>query len=354
MTSDPVDPQDEAQVDQAGDGTGAFCVSAKSDKVAGTPKPTARFRGLRLRPALDLLAQVGSVPEGDVIDLGCGDGAAAGALRLAYPNHRLTGLDASPAMLATARGYERLGEADATVWTADTPPALFFSNAALQWLPDHAVLLPRLAAMLALGGVLAVQMPRQYFAPSHRFLRDIAVALFPDRFDFSRYEAPVQPAQAYWQMLQPLGEEPQAWETEYMQHLQPVAQLHPVQAFTQSTAMRPFMDKLTADEAETFTAAYDQALTSAYSLLPDGSCLMPFRRVFFTAKVLTMPILKPTQFTGRITFLGRMIGVYDLLSSQPCDRLSRHIRRNCRRGARRLRRTFLRSDDSRNILKAEC
>ena len=257
-------------------------MSAKPTKD-WNPETYARFRGLRLRPALDLLAQVGPLPKGEIVDLGCGDGAAAEALRQHYPDRRLTGLDASPAMLAKAQGYDRLIEADATLWEARNL-ALIFSNAALQWLPDHATLLPRLAQMLAPGGVLAVQMPRQHFAPSHRFLRDIAAALYPDRFDFSRYEAPVQPAQGYWQLLQPLGEV-QAWETEYMQHLTASEALHPVHAFTQSTAMRPFVEKMTAPEAATFTAAYDQALTSAYPLLPDGSCLMPFRRVFFTLKV---------------------------------------------------------------------
>jgi trans-aconitate 2-methyltransferase len=34
-----------------------------------------------LRPALDLMLQVGDLPAGEVVDLGCGDGAAAGALR---------------------------------------------------------------------------------------------------------------------------------------------------------------------------------------------------------------------------------------------------------------------------------
>lgn len=248
------------------------------------PETYARFRGLRLRPLLDLLAQVGDLPEGPVLDLGCGDGAAAEALRQHCPGHLLLGLDSSPAMLAKAQGYDRLIAADAATWTAETPLALIFSNAALQWLPDHARLMPRLAAMLAPGGVLAVQMPRQHFAPSHRFLRDIAAALFPDRFDFARYEAPVQPAQAYWPILRPLGQV-QAWETEYLQRLDPGADMHPVRAFTQSTAMRPFVEKLTAAEAETFVSAYDQALTSAYPLLEDGSCLMPFRRTFFTLKV---------------------------------------------------------------------
>lgn len=253
-------------------------------KTDWNPETYARFRGLRLRPLLDLLMQVGGLPQGQIVDLGCGDGAAAGALKQRYPKHALTGVDTSPAMLAKAKGYDRLIEADAARWQADTPPALIFSNAALHWLPEHEALMPRLAAMLAPGGVLAVQMPRQYFAPSHRFLRDIAVALYPDRFDFAPYDAPVQPAQAYWQILQDHGEV-QAWETEYLQHLDPVEGMHPVHAFTQSTAMRPFVEKMTKAEAQAYATAYDQALTSAYPLLPDGSCLMPFRRVFFTLKV---------------------------------------------------------------------
>ena len=123
-----------------------------------------------------------------------------------------------------------------------------------------------------------------YYTDGLRFLRDIAASLYPDRFDFARFEPPVLTAQAYWQMLQPLGAV-QAWETEYLQRLDPVEGMHPVHAFTQSTAMRPFVEKMTAPEAATYAAAYDQALASAYPLAVDGSCLMPFRRVFFTLKV---------------------------------------------------------------------
>lgn len=248
------------------------------------PDSYARFRDLRLRPALDLLMQVGALPQGSILDLGCGDGAAAGALRARYPKHRLLGLDASPAMLAKARGYARLIEADAASWQPDEPLSLIFSNAALHWLPDHDALLPRLASLLQPGGVLAVQMPRQYDKPSHRFLRDIAAALHPGLFDFAGWKAPVRPAVAYWELLAPLGEV-QAWETDYVQHLPAVAGMHPVRAFTQSTTMRPFVEKLSPAQEAAYLSAYDTALTSAYPLLPDGSALMPFRRVFFTLKV---------------------------------------------------------------------
>jgi trans-aconitate 2-methyltransferase len=248
------------------------------------PETYARFRGLRLRPALDLLANVGDLPEGCVIDLGCGDGAAAGALAARFAGHRLIGVDRSPAMLDRARGYGDLVQSDIATWQPDAAPALIFSNAALHWLPDHARLLPRLAAMLAPGGVLAVQMPRQFMAPSHRFLRDIAAAMFPDRFEFAHYVPPVAPAVDYHAMLQPLGAV-DAWETDYIQRLATTVGQHPVQAFTASTAMRPILEKLTEAETAAFVAAYDAALGAAYPLHADGSVLFPFRRVFFTLKV---------------------------------------------------------------------
>jgi trans-aconitate 2-methyltransferase len=227
--------------------------------------------------------QVGALPKGTIMDLGCGDGAAAAALKQRYPKHRLIGLDASPAMLAKARGYDALIEADAAKWQPTEPLSLIYSNAALHWLDDHAGLMPRLAGFLAPGGVLAVQMPRQYFAPSHRFLRDIAVSLFPDRFDVM-LDPPVQTAVAYWEMLSPLGQV-EAWETDYVQQLDPTPDMHPVRAFTQATAMRPFVEKLTPAEVETYVSAYDKALASAYPVQTDGTALMPFRRVFFVLKV---------------------------------------------------------------------
>ncbi len=252
-----------------------------------SPETYARFRGLRLRPALDLLAQVGDLPDGPVVDLGCGDGAVADALAARFPGCVLQGVDSSQTMLAEARGlgiYASLDAVDIADWLPETPPALIFSNAALQWLPDHTVLLPKLAGYLAPGGVLAVQMPRQFKAASHRFLRDIAGSMFPDRFDFSKELSPCAKAEEYHAVLSPLGAV-EAWETEYIQRLEPTPAMHPVRAFTQATAMRPIAEKLSADELATFCAAYEASLSAAYPLQKDGAVLFPFKRVFFTLKV---------------------------------------------------------------------
>ncbi|MCU0905146.1 MAG: methyltransferase domain-containing protein [Tabrizicola sp.] len=252
------------------------------------PARYGAFRDLRLRPALDLLAQVPDVPNGDVIDLGCGDGAVGPALAARFkPDHPLIGVDASAAMLRKAamvegrsggRLYSALTEADIALWAAHTPPALIFSNAALNWLPDHAALMPRLAAMLARGGVLAVQLPRQGEAPSHRLLREVAQGLFPGRA--LPPPSPVLQAGDYVELLLAFGEV-RAWTTDYLQMLDPVPQGHPVRAFTESTAMRPFVTGLTEAERQAYVAAYDRALDKAYPALPDGRVLFPFTRVFF-------------------------------------------------------------------------
>jgi trans-aconitate 2-methyltransferase len=246
------------------------------------PDAYARFRDLRLRPALDLIDRVPDLPEGPIVDLGCGDGAVGPELIRRWPGRRILGVDASPAMLAKAAetgAYARLDKADAGVWAPDMPPALIFSNAALHWLPDHGALLPRLAGFLAPGGTLAVQMPRQYGAPSHRFLRDFAADMFPGRFDLQGWQAPVAPPVDYARLLSPLGEV-NVWETDYVQRLAPSKDGHPVRRFTESTAMRPFLEKLQTHEARDFITRYEAALASAYPPEEDGSVLFPFRRLF--------------------------------------------------------------------------
>ncbi len=89
----------------------------------------------------------------------------------------MTGLDTSEAMLASAR--LRLPQtsfllADATTWCPAEAADLIYTNAVLQWVPDHRTLLPRLYGLLAPGGVLAIQMPDNLDEPSHRAMREVA------------------------------------------------------------------------------------------------------------------------------------------------------------------------------------
>ena len=80
-------------------------------------------------------------------------------------------------------------------------------------------------------------------------------------------------------MLAPFGTVT-AWQTDYVQHLSATPDAHPVRLFTEATAMRPFLDRLSPAEADAFVARYEAALSAAYPAEPDGSVLFPFRRVF--------------------------------------------------------------------------
>ncbi|KCV83079.1 trans-aconitate 2-methyltransferase [Actibacterium atlanticum] len=250
------------------------------------PETYARFRGLRLRPAMDLLAQVEDLPGGPVVDMGCGAGAVGAVLKHRFAGHSLMGVDSSPAMLEQAEetgAYDALTLTDAVDWHSDSAPALIFSNALCHWLPDHETLFAGWASTLAKGGTLAVQMPRQYEAPSHSALRLIAANMYPDRFDFTGWRAPVSTPEDYQKMLSPLGQV-RMWETTYFQTLCAVDEGHPVRHFSQSTAMRPFLAKMSEDEQKGFVASYDGAMARVYPLNPDGSAVLPFRRLFFTLK----------------------------------------------------------------------
>ena len=247
------------------------------------PATYARYAGLRLRPALDLVARVPDLPEGDIVDLGCGNGPVGPVLRHRFADRRLIGVDNSAAMLAKARetgAYDALEEADIAAWTPETAPALIYSNAALHWLADHETLLPRLLSCLAPGGTLAVQVPHQNNAPSHRLWVSLADELFPGRINHDDTPGVLLPAE-YFRMLSPLGRF-DLWETEYYQLLMPSEDGHPVRRFTEATFARPILAALDPAEQGRLIATYEASIGKAYPSGPDGSVLFPFRRMFFT------------------------------------------------------------------------
>jgi trans-aconitate 2-methyltransferase len=223
------------------------------------------------------------LPEGDVIDLGCGSGAAGPALRSRFPGRRLIGVDASPAMLAVAResgAHDRLVGADVANWRPDRAPAVIFSNAVLQWLPDHAALIPRLAGLVTAGrlsrGADAAPVRCALAPPDPRG----GGAAVPRAFRLDGVGGACGGTGGYARLLSPLGAA-EVWETAYLQRLARLRRGHPVRLFTQSTAVRPVAERLDADERAAFLAAYDVALAEAYPAEPDGTVLMPFRRLFF-------------------------------------------------------------------------
>jgi trans-aconitate 2-methyltransferase len=244
-----------------------------------------KFAGERARPFFDL---VGRVPDGkvaSVIDLGCGTGELTVTLAERWPEAHVLGVDNSPDMLAAARpraipGRLQFEPGDAARFRP-APVDRIISNAVLHWVPDHATLFPRLAAAVAPGGALAVQMPANFDSPSHTVARAIAAdGPWADKLVGKVQPVHVEPVETYARMLLDLGFVVDAWETTYLHVL---AGADPVVQWIKGTALRPVLNALGPDETEAFLARCAAGLAAAYPPGPDGRTLFPFRRMFIVA-----------------------------------------------------------------------
>jgi trans-aconitate 2-methyltransferase len=263
----------------------AEAIVLRSWRLTWDPERYLSFGDQRTRPALDLLARVPLANAARVADLGCGPGNSTALLAERWPEAAIIGVDSSPEMLAQARASGVRAawlESDIAGWTPDRPLDLIYSNAALHWLGDHALLLPRLMGQLRAGGVLAVQMPRNFAAPSHALLHETAAnGPWADRLAGILDERSVATPEWYYDLLAPLAGRLDIWETEYLHVLEGD---DPVLRWTRGTALRPIMQALDGEQFAAFEAAYAGRLRAAYPKRADGRTPFPFRRVFIVAQ----------------------------------------------------------------------
>lgn len=264
--------------------------------MAWNPQQYLKFADERLRPGFDLLSQINDLPDGPLFDLGCGPGVHLRAIAARWPDRAATGIDNSAAMLTEAAKDPspiRWVNADIATWQADAPAALLYSNATLHWLTAHARLFPRLFAMLTAGGVLAVQMPRNFDNPSQTLLRETAAEgpwaatlapLFaPDCPTPSMLRPdPVAPPDFYYDLLARSAKGGiDLWETEYVHQLKGD---NAVLEWMRGTTLRPVLDALDDQPRTAFLDAYAQRLAAAFPRRDDGKTLLKFRRLFLVAR----------------------------------------------------------------------
>ncbi len=266
-----------------------------NDKPAGNvgawdPQQYLRYAAYRARPAEDLMSRLVLEVPGAIYDLGCGPGNLTRQLQRKWPDRRIVGVDSSPDMLADAR--KKYGDSgidwragDIASWQADESAALVFTNAALHWLGDHDVLIPRLMRQVAPGGMLAIQMPDTARAKYHRCIWEVKesprwkarlAAVLP-------HDNP-HPAEFYYDLLSPLAAPVDVWQTEYRHVL---SGEHPVTEWIRSTGLVPMLSVLDVSEQKAFIADYNAAAAAAYPRQSDGQVLFDMHRIFIVAKRLS-------------------------------------------------------------------
>jgi trans-aconitate 2-methyltransferase len=253
--------------------------------VMWNPDVYLAFADHRGRPFFDLLSRVGADNPRRVVDLGCGPGNLTVTLALRWPNAVVEAWDSSQEMVDAAleRGVDaHVG--DVRMWTPQPDTDVVVTNATLQWVPEHAELLVRWAGQLAAGSWIAMQVPGNFDAPSHRAVRDLARR---DKWSEPVQEFPVREGQVdspsgYAELLGDAGCAVDAWETTYIHEL---SGEHPVLEWITGTALTPVRSRLTEPQWQQFRQELIPLLDAAYPVRPDGKTFFPFRRIFVVAQV---------------------------------------------------------------------
>jgi trans-aconitate 2-methyltransferase len=241
-----------------------------------------KFTAERTQPCRDLAARVDVRNPRRVIDLGCGPGNSTEVLAARWPRAELTGLDSSAEMITRAGEAHpewRWMAGEIEQW-ADGEDCfdVVFSNAAMQWVPDHQSVFPRLMARVAAGGALAVQMPGNIDAEAHQLMREVA-SRFPGTEEVREWFT--HGMEFYYDLLSPLAARVELWATEYIHVMDSPED---IVEWYKGSGMRPFLDALSGDaERGRFTAEYLAAIRQGYPARPDGRVLFPFRRLFLVA-----------------------------------------------------------------------
>lgn len=256
------------------------------------PELYGRYAGERGRPFADLVRQVDADGVHRVVDLGCGPGTLTATLLDRWPDAVVRGVDSSPEMIEAAReltGVARLGKGrlefelgDVREWSAPSGSIdVIVTNATLQWIPGHLDLLPGIVAALRPGGWLAIQLPGNGDAPSHRLLRELAAT---EPYAASAANVSLRPdvpgPAEYVEVLSAAGCVVDAWETTYFHLLEGE---NAVLEWVKGTGARPVFQALPEELRARFEQEYGARLAEAYPRRPYGT-LLPFRRIFAVAQ----------------------------------------------------------------------
>lgn len=230
------------------------------------PNQYNRFQEERAQPFFDLMALVEPRPAMRVVDLGCGTGELTERLHRHVKARETLGIDSSTAMLEKSSAFAgdgiRFERGDIRDFSAAGSYDLVFSNAALQWVPGHAELLPRLTAALAADGQLAIQMPANFDHPSHVVAAEVGMeppfrAALADTPGAAPGEA-VRPPEEYAVHLDRLGYRAQHVRLQVYAHR--LASREDVVEWVKGTCLTEYQRRLPDGMYEPFLARYRERL----------------------------------------------------------------------------------------------
>jgi trans-aconitate 2-methyltransferase len=245
-----------------------------------------KFNQERTQPSIDLVSRIGFDKPNNIIDIGCGPGNSTQVLVSRWPGSKITGIDNSPAMIEKAK--EDYPKQDWYIIDAGNEEIkgkydIVFSNATIQWIPNHASLLKKFHALLSGHGLLAIQVPLFWDMPIGQKLLEIGSN---DRWNSATKRVKelftIHDPSFYYDHLSDLFNSIDIWVSDYFHILSSQSS---ILEMIRSTGLRPYLDSLKSEfDRKAFEELVFQEIVKDYPLQKDGKVLFPFKRLFFIAR----------------------------------------------------------------------
>lgn len=244
-----------------------------------------RFIKDRTQPAIDLANRLETLNPDNILDLGCGPGNSTKVLKDKFPNSHIIGADNSEDMLKKAvelYPYIEFIKLDANGDLNEISDKfdIVFSNACIQWLPNHRELLPKIMTLLKPNGILAIQIPKQQEHPVHIIINELAKTEKWSSKIISRQYNNLK-TDEYFDVLSDISNSFEIWETTYC-HRMP--SYESIIEWYKGTGLRPYLEQLSESEANEFIDDVYIELQQRYQVQKNGEILFRFPRLFFMVK----------------------------------------------------------------------
>jgi len=258
-------------------------MNKKIEKNEWNPEQYLQFISERTQPAIDLVSRINIAHPRSIIDIGCGPGNSTQILVNRWPDSEVVGLDNSITMIEKARQ-----DYPEQKWIVDNAENiapnikydLIFSNATLQWIPHHEILLPKLFDCLNSGGAIAVQISK-----FKNMAINVAIETIANHQKWKNYTKgceelfTLRDMDYYYDILNKLATGVELWETSYFHVLKSQESLID---FIRTTGLKPYLDRLPSDNMK---SEFEQEVLieckKYYKIQSNGKVLFPFDRLFF-------------------------------------------------------------------------
>jgi len=244
-----------------------------------------KFKAERTQPAVDLANRISVVNPKKILDAGCGPGNSTQVLYNKYPDAYILGVDNSEDMIRAAKANYpeldfRLCDISRDLSCLDNDFDIVFSNACIQWVPDHRNLLKNLLNLLNSNGVLAVQIPMNYNEPVHKAIGElVSTEKWKEYFTETSVFHTLSQGE-YYDLLSEISGEFSIWETVYYH----VMKSHnDILEWYRGTGLRPYLSVLPDEKKAEFESDMLQILVRRYPRQKNGDIIFRFPRFFFIA-----------------------------------------------------------------------